>query len=122
MYFGRLFHQPVGTVSVSRYSSQRAMRAERVRLRQVGGQHVIQRRNIRAALDAAVTTQRHNATARPSDIAQQALDDRRGTDDLHAEGVMRPAYRVADRARPFAAGVAGDRLADPQERVLAGNR
>ena len=44
-----------------------------------------------------MAAQRHHPTAGPPDIAQQALDDGRGADDLHAMHVMRPADRVAER-------------------------
>ena len=96
---------------------QRAVLVEHVRLRQVGGQHVVERRDVGAALDAGVAAQRQDAAAGTADIAQQALDDRGGADDLHADGVMRPADRVAKCPGLLPAGIARQGIGDGKERV-----
>ena len=70
-----------------------------IRLRQIGRQHVVKRRYVGAALDAGMTAQRQDAAAGTADISQQALDDPGGTDDLHADGVVRPADGVTKGAR-----------------------
>ena len=76
-----------------------------VRHRQVAGQDVVERRDVGRALDRRVPAQRHDPAARPAHVAEQQLDDRRGADVLDADRVLRPADRVAERARPLAAGV-----------------
>ena len=65
-----------------------------------------------------MAAQRQDAAAGPADIAEQTLDDRGGADDLHAERVVRPADRVAEGAGALAPGVARERLADREERLL----
>ncbi len=89
-----------------------AVLQQRIRLRQVGRQHVVQRRDIRAALDRDMAAQRHDAAAGPPDIAEQALDDGGRPDDLHADGVMRPPDRVAERPGPLPPRI----LAPPRRR------
>ena len=83
----------------------------RVRHRDVAGQQVEQRRDVGGALDRGVPAQRQDAAARAADVAQQQLQDRRGADVLHADGVLGPADRVAERGRALASRVLGDRLA-----------
>ncbi len=85
------------------------------RHREVAGQRVVQRRDVGRALDRRVPAQREDAAARPADVAEQELDDRRGADDLRAGRVLREADRVHERARPLAARVAADRLGVPEE-------
>ena len=84
----------------------------RVRHRDVAGEDVVERRDVGRPLDRRVAAQREDAAAGAADVAQQQLDDRGGADDLHADGVLRPADRVADRRRALAAGVAAQRLGD----------
>ena len=67
----------------------------RVRHRDVAGQDVVERRDVGRALDRGVPAQRQDAAAGPADVAQQQLHDRGGADVLHADGVLRPAHRVA---------------------------
>src|SRR3954454_5032722 len=64
-------------------------------------------------------TERDDAAAGATDVAEQELDDRGGTDDLHADGVLRPADRVDERARPLAPRVLAERFRDMEE-VLDG--
>ena len=122
MYFGRLCHQPVGTRLDLEELLQRVVRLERVGLRQIGRQHVVERRDVGAALDAAMAAQRQDAAAGPADIAEQPLDDRRGADDLHAERVMRPADRVAERAGALAARSCASAPRRPRGTSPAGSR
>ena len=62
--------------------------------------------------------QGHDPAAGAAHVAQQQLDDRRGADDLHADRVLRPADRVAERRRALAAGVLAQRLRDLEELLL----
>ena len=78
--------------------------------RDVAGEDVVERRDVGRALDAGVAAQGHDAAARPADVAQQRLQDRRRADVLDADGVMGPADGVAER--PGA-------LADPSCRTAA---
>ena len=66
-----------------------------------------------------MAAQRDDAAAGPAHVPEQLLDDRGGADVLHADRVLRPADRVAERARPLAAGVLRERLGDREE-VLDG--
>src|SRR4051794_31546608 len=88
-----------------------------LRHREVSGQDVEQRRDVRRALDARVPAQRHDPTARATDVAQQQLQDRAGADVLHADAVLRPADAVDERGGALASGVRGPRLAHLAERV-----
>ncbi len=119
---GDVFREVVPPAGRRRFRSdilfERAVAVERVGLRQVGGQHVVQRRDVRAALDGGVAAQRHDAAAGPPDVAEQALDDGGAADDLHAVGVVRPADRIRERPGPFAARVLDDNLADASENLL----
>ena len=69
----------------------------RVRHRDVAGEDVEQRRDVGGPLDRRVPAQREDAAARPADVAEQRLQDRRRADVLHAHRVLRPADRVAER-------------------------
>ena len=88
-----------------------------VRHRQVAGQQVEQRRDVSGPLDRRVPAQRQDAPARPADVAQQQLQDRRGADVLHPHGVLRPADAVDERTGPFGSGVIGHQLADLAESI-----
>ena len=79
------------------------------RHRQVARQQIEQRRDVRRPLDARVPAQRHDAAAGAPDVAQQQLQDRGGTDELGAQGVLRPSRRVPEAGRPFASRVVDDR-------------
>ena len=94
----------------------------RVRHRDVAGQQVEQRRDVGRALDGGVPAQRQDAAAWPADVAEQRLQDGRGADVLHADGVLRPPDAVDERGRPLPAGVRRDQLADPEERRPAARR
>ena len=96
---------------------ERAVVLERVGLRQVGRQHVVEGRDVGRSLDRRVSAQRQDAAARPAHVAEQHLHDRRGADDLHAGRVVRPADRVADGGRPLRSRIVGERLAEFHERV-----
>src|SRR4029079_6668743 len=53
--------------------------------------------------------------AGPAHVAEQQLDDRRGPDELHADGVLGPAHRVHDCGGAGAAGRGGPGLGDVEE-------
>ena len=74
---------------------------------QVAGQQVVERRDVGRALDRRVAAQGQDAAARPADVAEQQLQDRRRADHLRARGVLGPADGVTERGRALAAGVAG---------------
>ena len=78
---------------------------------------VVERRDVGGALDRRVAAQRHDAAARPADIAEQQLQQRAAADDLQAVGVLGPGHGVGERRGPVGAGVREDRLGDLQERV-----
>ena len=63
---------------------------------QVARQQVEQGGDVRGALDTRVTAQGHDPAARPSHVAQQQLQHRRGADELRAQGVVGPAHRVGE--------------------------
>ena len=90
----------------------------RVGHRDVAGEDVVQRRDVRRALDRGVPAERHDPAARPPDVPEQELDDRRGADVLHADRVLRPADGVDERARALAAGVVAQRFRDLEEVLL----
>ena len=90
--------------------------------RHVAVDRVVERRNVGRALDRGVAAQRHDAAARPADVAEQKLQQRAGADDLDAVGVLRPGDGVGERRRPVRAGVGQDRLGDLEKRFLAGSR
>ena len=96
--------------------SRRASSSGRgVRHRQIAGQDVEERRDVGRALDRRVPAQRQDAAARAADVAEQQLDDRGGADVLHADRVLRPADRVAERRRALAARVVAQRLGHLEE-------
>ncbi len=86
-----------------------------VRHRDVARQDVEQRRDVGGPLDAGVSAQRHDPAAGATDVAQQHLQDRRGADVLHADAVVGPAHRVAERAGALASAVARERVGYPRE-------
>ncbi len=75
---------------------QRVVLLERRRRRHIALDRVVERRNIRRALDRGVAAQRHHARAGPADIAQQKLQQRAGADDLDAVGVLRPGNGIGE--------------------------
>ena len=89
----------------------------RVRHRQVAGQQVEQGGDVGRALDGRVAAQGQDAAARAAHVAQQGLQDRGGADVLHAHGVLGPADAVNHRGGAVPAGVRGEQLADPRERL-----
>ena len=102
MYASALPHQPPGAVVMLDVAVEAAVVLD-VRHRQVAGQDVVERRDVGRALDRRVAAQRHDPAARPADVPEQQLDDRRGADQLDARRVLRPADGVAERAGPLAA-------------------
>src|SRR5262249_31579898 len=58
---------------------------------------------------------RENAAARPADVPEQELDDRRRPDVLDADRVLCPADRVDERRGALAAGVPAKRLGHAHE-------
>src|SRR5215203_6523706 len=69
----------------------------RVRHRQIAREDIVEGGYVRRALDGRVPAQRHDAASGAPDVAEQELEDRRRTDDLHALGMLRPADRIAER-------------------------
>ena len=67
-------------------------------------------------------TQRKHAATRAADIAQQTLDDRSRTNDLHAGRVVRPTDGIAKRSGAFATRIMSDGFTDAQERCPASSR
>jgi hypothetical protein len=65
-----------------------------------------------------VPAHRHDPAARPADVAEQQLQDRRGADHLHAARVLGPAQRVDEHRRALAAGVRDQRVGGLEEVVL----
>ncbi len=78
-----------------------AVRLLGVRLRQICREHVVECRDVGAALDAAMASQREDAAARTAGVPEQALDDARGADHLHADRVVGPGDGVAEGAGPL---------------------
>src|SRR5262249_17624312 len=97
---------------------QRVVLAEGAGRVQVARLDVVQRSDVGRSLDGGVAAQRQDAAARPADVAQQQLQDRRGPDHLYAGRVLRPADRVANGAGAVGAGVVPQRLRDLQENFL----
>src|SRR6202044_925170 len=62
-----------------------------------------------------VPAQRHDATARAADVAQQQLQDRGAPDELRAQGVLGPADGISEAGGPVAAGVLRDRAGEVAE-------
>ena len=54
----------------------------------------------------------HDSAARAADVAQQQLEDGGGPDDLHADRLLRPADRIAERGGALPARVLDQRLGD----------
>ena len=96
-------------------NSSSELAGHRMRHRDVARQDVVERRDVRRALDVRVAAQREDAAAGAPDVAEQQLDDRRGADVLDAGRVLRPADRVTDRRRALAARVVAQRLGDREE-------
>ena len=94
--------RPCGPTSRPAPCSSRSTRAGArvvdVRHAQVAGQRVVERRDVGRALDRRVAAQRDDAAAGAAHVPEQQLDDRGGADDLDADGVLRPADRVGERA------------------------
>src|SRR5580704_7367051 len=63
---------------------------------EIPGENVIQSRNIGGTLNRSMAAQGHNAATRPAHVAQQELQNRGATNDLHARGVLRPTHGVAN--------------------------
>jgi hypothetical protein len=84
----------------------------RVRHLEVAGEDVVQRRDVRRALDRRMAAQCDDPAARSPDVAEEQLDDRRGADVLDADRVLCPADRVGERRGSVAARVAAQRLGD----------
>src|SRR5450432_2586934 len=57
-----------------------------------------------------MTAQRHNSAARPTDVAEQKLQDRRGANDLNAFRMLRPTERVTNRCRFLGTGSSDERV------------
>ena len=75
---------------------------------------------VRGPLDVRLAAQGVDAAAGHADVAQQELDDARGTDVLHAHGVLGPAQGVHDGPGLVAASGCRKGLVDP-EQVFPGN-
>ena len=82
-YLSRLDHKPgAGIVLFHELLQAVSVRFEK-RHGQIAGQDVVKRRDISGTLDRSVAAQGEDAAARPPDVAQQQLKNRRGADDLH---------------------------------------
>src|ERR687897_3646262 len=92
----------------------------RVRHRQIAREDVVESGYVRRALDGRVPAQRHDAAARTPDVAQEELQDRGRTDDLHALGMLRPADRVAQRRGLLPSRVLGQGPGYLEESLLRG--
>ena len=88
--------------------------------RQITGKDVVKCGNIRRALDACMSTKSQDAAARPSNVAEQQLENRCGTNDLYSVRMLSPADCVADRASFFRTRSIREYFRDPQE-LLFGN-
>ena len=77
---------------------------------QITGKNVVKGRNISRTLDGSVTAQGENSAARTADVSKQQLQNRRGTNDLHAFGMLRPSHGVTNCRRPFRAGRRSERM------------
>ena len=64
-----------------------------------------------------MAAQGEDSAAGPAHVAEQCLQDRRGTDVLHADGVLSPAQTVDERGGAVAAGIGRDQLAHLGEQV-----
>ena len=66
--------------------------------RQVTRENVVERGNIRRALNGRMPAQRQNASTWPANISEKQLQNRRRANDLHSFGVLRPADGIANCA------------------------
>src|SRR5438270_8691810 len=83
---------------------------EDVWLRQVTRQQVVEGGDIGAALDAGVTPKCEDPAARPADVAQELLEDGRGTNDLDTYRMLGPRHRVGEGGGALPTGVVENRL------------
>src|SRR5262245_21998018 len=88
------------------------MAAQSTRRRQIAGEEIVKRRDVGRALDGGMSTQREDAATGPADVAQEKLQYRGRPDHLHADGMLRPADRVADRAGLVRPRVGEQRIGD----------
>ena len=82
----------------------------RVRHGQVARQRVKEGRNIGRSLNRGVPAQSHDPRARSSHVAHEQLQDRRGTDELCAQGVLCKAQRVGEARGALRGGVLRNRV------------
>ena len=87
----------------------------RLRHRQVAGEHVVQRGDVRRTLDGGVAAEREDPPSRSADVPQEELEDAGRADVLHAHRVVRPADRVADGAGLLPARAVAQDLGDAGE-------
>src|SRR5207245_810024 len=87
------------------------------RHRQIAGENVVKRWNISRALDRSMTAQCENSAAGPADVTKEQLQNRRGTNDLHALRMLRPTYRIADRSCSLRPGCSSKRVRDLVKQV-----
>ena len=87
------------------------------RHRNVAGQDVVERWNVGGSLDRGMTAEGEDPSTRTPDVAEEELEDRRGADDLHAGGMLRPSNRIADGTGALGSGGAAERVRDAQKRV-----
>ena len=80
--------------------------------RHIAVDRVVERRNVRRALDGGVAAQRHDARARTADVPQKQLKQRAGADYLDSVGVLRPGNGVGERSRPIRARIGQNGLGD----------
>lgn len=88
---------------------------QRRRLRHIAGQQVIEGRDVGGTLDTCVSSQGHDPSAGPPDVAEQKLEDTCRPDHLHTGRVLRPADCIDYGTRALPAGVAAEDFCDFQE-------
>src|SRR5438105_3591958 len=76
---------------------------------------VVEGGNIGRSLDGRMPAQRDNATARPSDIAQEQLQQCAATDHLGSVRMLSPSHGVAESGCVIPAGIRQNSLSDFQE-------
>src|SRR5918992_5590696 len=78
---------------------------------------VVQGGDVGRALDGSVAAQRHDATARTPNVAQQELQQGTGADHLRPIRVLSPTHRVGPSCGAVAAGVGEQGFGHPDEGV-----
>ena len=117
MYLGMCDHQPRSVAARVQVVLERVLALARLGHREVAREQVVERRDVRRALDGGVPAQGDDAAARAPDVAEQELEDRPRADHLDPGGVVRPAHGVAEGGGLLAARVGDERLRDLAEEL-----